>query len=105
MRFNILKTGTLKGWIHAFIVLVISSAFLLQLSKVTSGENTCVASYDGFGYYLYLAALADQGTLDVSKDWGQNLQNNYCGGAEAYQLLQRENGHFLDMYHMGLAGI
>lgn len=93
----------LHGWIHTGIVLAISLAFFFQLTKVTSGKQTCVAAYDGFGYYLYLAALADQGTVDVTKEWAQDLQDNYCGGAEAYQLLQRENGHFLNMYQMGLS--
>lgn len=103
MRTDFLNSKTINGVIHAFTVLIISTLFYQQTSKVTSGERTCVASYDGFGYYLYLAAIADQGTLDVSKEWAQNLQNRYCSGVEAYQLVQRENGHYLNMYHMGLS--
>lgn len=103
MRLVSLKKVAFHNWVHTSVVLAISLAFFFQLTKVTSGKQTCVAAYDGFGYYLYLAALADQGTVDVSKDWAQELQNKYCGGTEAYQLVQRENGHFLNVYHMGLA--
>lgn len=103
MSFATLKAIPWYKWGHALVVLAISFACAQQVLKVVSGEQKCIASYDGFGYYLYLAALADQGTLDVSKEWAQGLQDRYCNGIEAYQMLQRENGHYLNMYHMGLS--
>lgn len=103
MLFKAIKSIPYFRWGHALIVLLLSFAFMQQLLKVSSGENRCVASYDGFGYYLYLAALTDQGTLDVDKEWAQKLQDRYCNGTEVYQLIQRDNGHYLNVYHMGLS--
>jgi len=89
------------------VVVVISLFFIVQfnskLSEVYSNEKTCVCAYDGFGYYLYLPALFDQGTLNVDKEWSQSLQNEYCNGIDSYQLVQRKNGNYIDVYHMGLA--
>jgi hypothetical protein len=103
MLLKAIKSIPYFRWGHALIVLLLSVAFMHELLKVSSGENRCVASYDGFGYYLYLAALTDQGTLDVNKEWAQKLQDRYCNGTEVYQLIQRDNGHYLNVYHMGLS--
>lgn len=85
------------------LMLLFVAAHAPKFSAVVSGEERCVCSYDGFGYYMYNPALFSKGSLFMSPEWAQDLQNEYCGGIEAYQLVKHKNEAHLDVYHMGLA--
>lgn len=89
------------------VIFIISLFFIGQFSskieQVVSNQTNCVCAYDGFGYYMYLPALFDKGTLAVERDWAQGLQNEYCNGIYAYQLIPRKNGNYVNIYHMGMA--
>ena len=89
------------------VTYLIAILFAIQsfstLRKFNSGEKTCICAYDGFGYYMYLPALFNNHSLDIKKEWAQQLQNEYCNGITAYQLIQQENGKNIDLYHMGLS--
>lgn len=74
-----------------------------EVRKVVNNENTCICAYDGFGYYMYLPHLMKEGNLRMTNEWAQGLQNEYCGGIYAYQLVPAKNGQLLDVYHMGQA--
>src|SRR5688572_25814529 len=76
-----------------------------EVRKVVSNENTCICAYDGFGYYMYLPHFMKEGNLRMTNEWAQGLQNEYCGGIYAYQLVPAKNGQLLDVYHMGQAYI
>lgn len=71
-----------------------------QINRVIKNENTCVCAYDGFGYYMYLPHLVQKGNLNMTQEWAQGLQNEYCQGIYAYQLVAAEKGQ-IDVYHMG----
>lgn len=100
--FDLLKRNILQ-----LTILIIVSTFTLKFSgKITNvarGEATCVCSYDGYGYYMYLPQLFQHQNLDFKQEELQEIQNTYCGGAYVYQLHKRENGNSLDLYHMGQA--
>lgn len=74
-----------------------------RIDAIVQGNDTCLCSYDGFGYYMYLPSLFKEGNLDIQKEWAEKLQNEYCGGTVVYQLLPQENGKNIDLYHMGMA--
>lgn len=74
-----------------------------KVGDVATGQRSCVCSYDGFGYYMYNAALFGEGTLYMSPEWAQGLQDTYCNGTTAYQLVKQNYPNYLDVYHMGLA--
>ncbi len=71
-----------------------------KLSQVVKNESTCVCAYDGFGYYMYLPHLVQKGNLFMTHEWAQDLQDEYCDGIYAYQLLPAKNGE-IDVYQMG----
>lgn len=85
--------------------LIIGYFFSLKISETISGKSTCIANYDGFGYYMYLPHLVEKGNLYLTPEWAQQKQNEYCDGCEAYQLSQRANGNYINIYQMGLAFI
>ena len=85
------------------LCLIFAAAFIPKFSAIYQGEDRCVCAYDGFGYYMYNPALFSKGSLFMSPEWAQGLQNEYCGGTEAYQLVQHKNSEYLDVYYMGLA--
>ena len=87
--------------------MLISFLFTLQFSTnintFLKKDQTCICAYDGFGYYMYLPALFNENTLNIDKEWAQNLQNKYCQNTEAYQLIPLPNGNYIDLYHIGLS--
>lgn len=97
----------LKRNIRRTTILLIVSVFTLKFSgkitDVVKGESTCVCSYDGYGYYMYLTQLFQYRNLDLNQAELQVVQDKYCGGAYVYQLKNMDNGHSLDIYHMGQA--
>lgn len=74
-----------------------------KINGIIEKKDTCLCSYDGFGYYMYLPYFFEKGNMDIKKEWAQDLQNEYCNGNEIYQLIPLENGKSIDLYHMGLA--
>lgn len=52
---------------------------------------------------MYLPSLVHNGSLKMNPEWAQKLQNKYCDNQLVYQLYKRENGNYLDVYHMGLS--
>nr|WP_294862424.1 hypothetical protein [uncultured Fluviicola sp.] len=97
----------LKRNIRKTTVFLIISAFTLnfsgKISNVTKGKDTCVCSYDGYGYYMYLTQLFQYRNLNFKREEIQAVQNKYCQESVAYQLKQMDNGNSLDIYHMGQA--
>lgn len=96
----------IKEWSGRAVLALLLFFVVSNSSKyrsVFSGKDRCVCAYDGFGYYMYNPALFSQGTLFMQPEWAQHLQNEYCDGTEAYQLVQHKGGNHLDVYHMGLA--
>ncbi|WP_341905472.1 hypothetical protein [Fluviicola taffensis] len=97
----------LKKNIRKTTILLIISVFALKFSgKITAvvkGEATCVCSYDGYGYYMYLTQLFQYRNLNFKRAEIQAVQNKYCSESVAYQLKQMDNGNSLDIYHMGQA--
>lgn len=85
------------------IFLIFAFRTYQKVESVVKNESSCVCAYDGFGYYMYLPHLFQNGNLKMTQEWAQNLQNKYCDGIGIYQLEKRENGNYLDIYHMGLA--
>ena len=90
----------------AIVAFLIFAAFAFyyskQIKKVTEIETTCVCAYDGFGYYMYLPFFMEHGHLKMTREWAQKLQDEYCNGTLAYQIIQTEKGE-VDVYHMGQA--
>lgn len=93
----------LSGRVVLFLLFVFALVFGEKIQTVLRGERTCVCSYDGFGYYMYNASLFGEGTLYMQPEWAQGLQNEYCNGIEAYQLVKQNYPNHLDVYHMGMA--
>lgn len=97
------KSTLLLRLTWGIIIAVFSYSFVGRINEVVKDENTCVCAYDGFGYYMYLPHFTQTGHLKMTPQWAQALQNEYCSGIFVYQLSQRENGNFVDVYHMGQA--
>ncbi|MNX90068.1 hypothetical protein D3C86_1221000 [compost metagenome] len=99
---DLLKRNTRK-----ITLLLIISVFTLKFSgkitDVVKGESTCVCSYDGYGYYMYLTQFFQYRNLDFKREDLQKVQDTYCDSIPAYQLHQRDNGNYLNIYHMGQA--
>jgi hypothetical protein len=97
----------LKANIRRITILVIASAFSLSFSgkinDVVKGKSTCVCSYDGYGYYMYLTQFFQYRNLHFKQNELQAVQDKYCEGTYAYQLKEMDNGNSLDIYHMGQA--
>ncbi len=97
----------LKKNIRKVTILLIVSVFTLSFSekiyKVVKGESTCVCAYDGYGYYMYLTQLFQYRNLYLQQEELQAVQDKYCGNVPVYQLKTMDNGHKLNIYHMGQA--
>ncbi len=93
----------LSALIVIFISIVFTIHFSTTISDFTQKKQTCICAYDGFGYYMYLPSLFENKTLNIDKDWAQDIQDHYCNGIETYQLLKQPNGNYIDLYHIGLA--
>lgn len=96
---------SLSGKIILLIFSIFVVSFVPKLKNIASGEDTCLCGYDGYGYYLYLPHFFTEGNLDIKQEWAQQLQNEYCGGIYAYQIVRTEKGKELNTYHMGQAFI
>lgn len=97
----------LKRHVRRLTILLIISAFTFKFSEkiasVIKNEQTCVCAYDGYGYYMYLTQFFKHQNLDFKPEELQTIQDKYCSGNYVYQLSERENGNFLNIYHMGQA--
>ncbi|TSJ39095.1 hypothetical protein [Fluviicola chungangensis] len=94
---------TIRRTTILMIVGVFTLTFSGKITDVIKGESTCVCSYDGYGYYIYLTQLFQHRNLDFKQSELQAVQNRYCNGTYAYQLKEMDNGNSLDIYHMGQA--
>ena len=74
-----------------------------EIRIVANNEETCICSYDGFGYYMYTPHLFSEGNLNMTPEWAQGIQDTYCDSITAYQLVQRPNGNYQNVYHIGMA--
>ena len=88
-------------------ILLIVSLFTLKftgkITDVVQGKSTCVCSYDGYGYYMYLTQFFQYRNLTLQQNELQAVQDKYCQGVYVYQLKKMDNGNNLDIYHMGQA--
>lgn len=96
---------SLSGKVTLLILTIFIVSFTPKLSKVVSGEETCLCAYDGYGYYMYLPHLFEKGDLSITQEWAQQRQDKYCDGRFAYQIVRTEEGKELNVYHMGQAYI
>lgn len=78
-------------------------SFLPKMTDIASGDDKCLCAYDGYGYYMYLPHFFNEGNLDIKQEWAQQLQNEYCDGIYAYQIIRIEEGKELNIYHLGQA--
>jgi hypothetical protein len=100
MAFRLTSSHFLKlTWV--ILVSLYSFSFIRELNSVATNQSTCVCAYDGFGYYMYLPFFLTHGSLKMTPEWAQKKQDDYCNGIVAYQLIQRENGNYVDVYQMG----
>ncbi len=91
-----------KYFVFSCIFISFTWFFSNRTQKVVSGEHTCIAAYDSFGYYMYLPHFLEKKNLYFTQDWlVKNQKDRY--DCIPYQLHQRENGNYLDIYHMGLS--
>ncbi|NRA13696.1 MAG: hypothetical protein HRT57_17280, partial [Crocinitomicaceae bacterium] len=91
------------------MLILLSFVFCLvaiqRLDKLISKPDRCLTVADGFGYYMYLPHLFNKGSLKMTPEWAQGIQDEHCEGYPVYQLLQRPNGGYVDIYHIGLSYI
>ncbi len=92
-----------SGKILVLLVLIFSIQFSQKLDKVISDQSTCICSFDGFGYYMYLPHFINEGSLEFEQSWAEGIQNKYCDSNLVYQLQPSKHGGILNVYHMGLA--
>ena len=92
-----------SGKILILLALIFSIPFTEKLDKVISDQSTCICSYDGFGYYMYLPHLMNKGSLKFEQSWAESIQNEYCDSTLVYQLQPSKHGGILNVYHMGLS--
>lgn len=86
-----------------FVFLFFTIHFYNEIEKVITDKNTCICSYDGFGYYMYNPYLFSEGSLNLNTKWAQSIQNEYCDSSSVYQFQPVANGNELNIYHLGLA--
>lgn len=99
-----IKNNSLSLLVAFLILMLFSWHFLLKIDRVVKNQDTCICTYDGLGYYMYLPSLINNGTLNMQPDWLENLQNSYCDTTiPIYQLHPVENNKYVNIYHMGLA--
>lgn len=96
---------SLSGKVVLLIFAIFAISFTPKLIDVASGDDECLCAYDGYGYYLYLPHLFNEGNLDIKQEWAQKLQDEYCEGIYAYQIVRTEEGKELNTYHLGQAFI
>ena len=94
---------SLSGKVVLLLFTIFIVSFAPKLKNIASGEDRCLCAYDGYGYYLYIPHFFEKGTLDIQQEWAQELQNDYCNGTYAYQIVRTEKGKELNVYHMGQA--
>ena len=102
--FDFLRRNIRKATI-LLIVSLFTFKFSGKIAEVVSGEKTCVCSYDGYGYYMYLTQLFQYRNLVLQQTEIQAVQDKYCDGIYAYQLKKMDNQNFVNIYHMGQAYI
>lgn len=100
-----MKTKDLSVKVIVFIFSLFVLFFANKMKNVLNESDTCVCSYDGFGYYMYTPYLLSEGSYSMNSEWAQKLQNEYCGGNDVYQLIHADNGNEINIYHMGLSFI
>ncbi len=98
-------TQSLSGKVILLIFSLFIISFVPKLSEIASGEDKCICAYDGYGYYLYLPHFFEKGDLNITQEWAQKLQNEYCDGVYAYQIVRTPQGKELNTYHLGQAFI
>ncbi len=91
----------LSGKVVLLIFTVFIVSFIPKIFAVINGEDRCVCSFDAYGYYMYLPHFFNEGNLNITKEWAQQLQSEYCNGNEVYQIKQLESGKELNIYHIG----
>lgn len=94
---------SVSGKVVILLTLVFAFTTYNKISKVHSGEKSCLCAYDGFGYYAYLPQMYEQGHLKFEQQWMQQKQNKYCNGAYAYQLEKKDLKNEINIYHMGMS--
>lgn len=78
-------------------------SFVPKLKDIAIGGDRCLCAYDGYGYYMYLPHFFNKRNLNITQESAQQLQNEYCDGIYAYQIIRTEKGNELNIYHLGLA--
>lgn len=96
---------TFSGKIILFISFIFCLITIEKLNQLKTDENRCLTIADGFGYYMYLPHIFNEGSLYMTPEWAQEIQNKHCNGCFAYQLAKRENNNYIDIYHIGLSYI
>ncbi|WP_343637820.1 hypothetical protein [Fluviicola sp.] len=99
---DFLKTN-IRKITNLVIITVFTLNFSAKINDVAKGESTCVCAYDGYGYYMYLTQFFQYRNLYLQQEELQAVQNTYCGDVPVYQLKTMDNGHKLNIYHMGQA--
>ena len=94
---------SISGKVMVLVAIVFSMMYYNKVKDSVENQPNCLCAFDGFGYYMYLPHFFQHGNLNMTHEWAQNLQNEYCHGQYAYQLEHRDNGNFVDIYHMGLS--
>ena len=92
-----------SGRVVIFLSFVFSIAFSNKVVDVVQEKSTCVCAYDGFGYYMYLPHIFEKHSLRFSEQWAQNIQDKYCDGIDAYQIVPSKKGDKINLYHMGMS--
>lgn len=92
-----------SGKVTILLLLIFTLAAIQRLNRLNTNENRCLALADGFGYYMYLPHLFEKGSLKMTPEWAQGIQDERCDGCIAYQLMKRKNGNHIDIYHIGLS--
>lgn len=90
-----------SGKILVLLAFVFALSSIKKMQSLSENDNRCIALADGFGYYMYLPHLFENGSLNITKEWAQEKQNIYCNGFPAYQLKKQDNGSELNIYQMG----
>lgn len=94
---------SLSGKVILLIFSIFVISFIPKIKDISDGKDRCLCGYDGYGYYLYLPHFFEKGNLDIKQNWAQRLQNEYCDGIYAYQIVRTESGKELNVYHLGQA--
>jgi hypothetical protein len=96
---------SLSGKVILLIFSIFIISFIPKLKDITEGTDRCLCGYDGYGYYLYLPHFFSEGNLNITRESAQELQNEYCDGIVAYQIVRTESGKELNVYQIGRAHV